>query len=113
MATWFTTTITDWVAGREQLVRGRYGVIETAEGRLVAVHLRPWPKLLSWPEVWPVGDDYHRRGEADRCYLYFNQPRRFSNFLALKYIVSTHGASYASFRAALAALDRMAELKRV
>jgi hypothetical protein len=113
MCHWFTTTITDWDASRELLLRGRYGLIETSGGRLVAVHLRPWPKLLSWPEMWPVADDYHARGEADRCYLYFNQPRRFSNFLALKYIVSTQGAGYASIRAALAALDRLAELKRI
>jgi hypothetical protein len=113
MKRWFATTITDWEAGREQLLRGRYGVIETADGRLVAVHLRPWPKLLSWPEVWPVGDGYHVHGESDRCYLYFNQPRRYPNFLALKYVVSTHCASYASCRAALLALDRLAELKRI
>jgi hypothetical protein len=109
MKRWFNTTVVDWDAGREKLLRGRYGVIDTADGRLVAVHLRPWPKLLSWPEIWPVGDD----GESDRCYLYFNQPRRYSNFLALKYVVSTHGASYASCRAALLALDRLAELKRI
>lgn len=108
----FTTSITDWDAQRDLLARGRYGVIETAHGRLVAVHLRPWPKLLSWPELWPVGRDYHAAGAADRCLLYYNQPRRFSNFLALKYIVSTHGTSYATFRAALTALDQLAELKR-
>ena len=111
MAAWFTTTITDWDAGREELLRRRHGVIETAAGGLVAVHLRRWPKLISWPEIWLTGDDYHARGEADRCFLYYNQPRRFPNFLALKYIVSTRGASYATFRAALAALDRLAELK--
>lgn len=108
----FTTTITDWDAAREELRRRRYGVIETAAGKLVAVHLRPWPKLISWPEIWLTGDDYHARGEADRCFLYYNQPRRFSNYLALKYIVSTRGASYATFRAALMALDRLAEVKR-
>jgi hypothetical protein len=113
VTSWLTTTITDRDADREKLLRGRYGVIETAAGELVAVHLRPWPKLLSWPEVWPVGDDYHARGDSDRCFLYFNQPRRFSNFIALKYIVSTHGASYASFRAALETLDRLAELKGI
>lgn len=107
-----TTTIHDWHADREALVRGRYGVIETTGGRLVAVHLRPWPKLLSWPELWPVRATYHARGPADRCWLYFNQPRRFSNFIALKYVASTRGASYATFRAALVALDQLAELKR-
>lgn len=105
------TTIDDWHAGSEALRRRRYGVIETSGGRLVAVHLRPWPKLLSWPEIWPVGPGYHARGAADRCLLCYNQPRRFGNFLALKYIVSTPSTSYATFRAALVALDELARLK--
>jgi hypothetical protein len=107
---WFTT-VTDWDAERELLSERRYGVIETAGSALAAVHLRPWPKVISLPELWPVGAAYHARGAADRCLLYYNQPRRFSNFLALKYVVSTHGTSYATFRAALAALDKLAELK--
>ncbi len=110
--TWLTTTIDDWHAGRERLLRGRYGVIETAGGQFVAIHLRPWPKLLSWPEIWPAGPAYHARGEADRCLLYYNQPRRCSNFLALKYVVSTPGTTYATVRAASSVLDRLAELKR-
>jgi hypothetical protein len=105
-------TIRDWDAGRDTLVRRRYGVIETAAGQLVAVHLRPWPKLIAWPEIWPAGPEYHARGKPDRCLLYYNQPRQFSNFLALKYVVSTMGTSLATFRAALTALDRLAELKR-
>jgi len=113
MAAWFTQSITDWHTSREKLLRGRYGVVETAHRRLVAVHLRPWPKLISWPEIWPTGPKFHARGKSDRCLLYYNQPRRFSNFLALKYVVSTHGATYATFRAALVALDQLAELKGV
>jgi hypothetical protein len=109
----FTTTIADWEGGQHLLRRGRYGVIESVGGLIVAVHLRPWPKLLSWPEIWPARIDYHARGEADRCLLYYNQPRRYSNFLALNYIVSTHGTTYATFRATLIALDRLAELKGV
>ena len=108
---WISTIVTDWRADRHALLRGRYGVIETAVERLVAVHLRPWPKLVSWPEVWLVGDRYHARGAADRCLLYYNQPRRHGNFLALKYIASTVGTSYATIRAALDALDALAELK--
>jgi hypothetical protein len=108
----FTTTIRNWDAGRDELVRGRYGVIETAGGQLVAVHLRPWPKLLSWPELWPAGPAYHAHGGVDRCLLYYNQPRRFTNFLALKYIVSTAGTSYATARAAIETLDAIAQLKR-
>jgi hypothetical protein len=110
MQNWFTT-VTDWDAERERLRVRRYGVIETAGGELVAIHLRPWPKVISLPELWPVGAAYHARGAADRCLLYYNQPRRFSNFLALKYLVSTHGTSYATCRAALTALDKLAELK--
>jgi len=94
------------------ICRARYGVIETSAGRLVAIHLRWLPKLISWPEIWPVGPNYHSRGRTDCCLLYYNQPRRFPNFLALKYVVSTHGTSFATCRAALAALDEVAELKR-
>ncbi len=111
MRRWFNT-IDDWNAGRDELVRRRYGVVEAVAGRVIAVHLRPWPKLISWPEIWPVASAYHARGPADRCLLYYNQPRRFSNFLALKYMASTPGTSYATARAALLALDRLAELKR-
>jgi hypothetical protein len=107
-----TTTIVDWRAGRDELLRRRYGVIECTAGRLVAVHLRHWPKLASWPEIWPVGPGYHARGPVDRCLLYYNQPRRHSNFLALRYVASTLGTSYATTRAALSALDAVAELKR-
>ena len=88
-------------------------MIETAGGELQAVHLRPWPKLLAAPELLPLGPRYHQRGEADRCLLYYNQPRRMPNFLALKYIVSTLGTSYRTFRAALTALDAIAELKHI
>jgi hypothetical protein len=35
------------------------------------------------------------------------------NFLALKYIVTTFGTSFRTFRAALAALDMIAEIKQI
>ncbi|TWT86831.1 hypothetical protein Mal64_36610 [Pseudobythopirellula maris] len=108
---WFET-IADLDAGTETLRRRRYGVIETEAGALRAVHLRPWPKLLSLREVLPLGDRYHATGEGDRCWLYYNQPRGHSKFLALKYVVTTPDAKYATFRAALKALDRVAEIKR-
>jgi hypothetical protein len=108
---WLPQTIDDWNAGREELIRGRYGVIEAVSGRIVAVHLRPWPKLLSWPEVWLTARDYHARGAADRCLLYYNQPWRHSNYLALRYMESTRNTSYATARAALVGLDALAELK--
>lgn len=108
---WFPESIEDLHRGRDTVRRRRYGVIETAGGRLRAIHLRPWPKLLALPEVVPLGCRYHAVGEPDRCLLYYNQPWRMPNFLALKYVVSTSGASYATVRAALATLDAIAELK--
>ena len=49
-------------------------MIETVGGRLAAIHLRPWPKLVSLPELVPLGPRYHPAGTADRCLLYYNQP---------------------------------------
>jgi hypothetical protein len=109
---WSSETIIDFDAGRERIRTRHYGVIETVGGRLVAVHLRPWPKLIALPEIFPLGAYYHSRGAADSCLLYYNQPWRMPNFLALKYIVSTAGTSYATSRAALKVLDAIAELKR-
>lgn len=110
---WWRETICDFDAGRDRIRQRRYGVIETTGGQLHAIYLRPWPKLVSLPELLPLGPRYHCRGPVDHCLLYYNQPRRMPNFLALKYIVSTHGTSYRTFRAALQILDRIAELKRI
>jgi hypothetical protein len=109
---WICETIDDFDAGCERIQARPYGVVEIAGGSLRAIHLRPWPKLLSLSELWPVRWRYHARGEADRCLLFYNQPRRQPNFLALKYIVSTTGTSYRTFRAALVVLDAIAKLKR-
>jgi len=45
--------------------------------------------------------------------LYYNQPWRMPNYLALRYVVTTTGTSYRTFRAALTALDTIAELKQI
>jgi hypothetical protein len=110
---WLAKSIYDLNADRELLRARSHGVIETVGGELRAIHLRSWPKLVSWTELWPLGPRYHARGDADRCLLYFNQPRRMPNFLALRYVVSTGGTSYRTFRAALTALDAIAEIKQI
>lgn len=104
--------IDDVAAGADAVRRRRYGVIETRCGRLHCILLRPWPKLISWPEVWWVPWRYHVRGEADRCLLYYNQPLRWSNYLTLKYVASTHGTSYRTLREALRVLDAIAATKK-
>jgi hypothetical protein len=109
----FVETIYDFDAGRERARARRYGVIEIVGGSLRAIHLRPWPKLFSWAELWPAVARYHARGAADRCLLFYNQPRRQPSFLALKFVVSTAGTSYRTFRASLVVLDAIAKLKQV
>ncbi|OHB74777.1 MAG: hypothetical protein A2W31_05825 [Planctomycetes bacterium RBG_16_64_10] len=104
-------TVTDLAAGADIVRARRYGIVVVAEGRLVAVWMWPLPKLLAWPEVVPVGRRYHARGPRDRCRLYYNQPWRFPNYLALRYVVSAAGTSLATFRAALSVLDAIAQIK--
>lgn len=106
-------TIGSLEANNERIRTRRYGVVETRKGEFVAVHLRCWPKLVSLPELLPLGTRYHARGEEDRCLLYYNQPRAMPNFLALRYMVSTPRTSYRTFRKALLVLDQIAELKQI
>ncbi|QDT00110.1 hypothetical protein [Adhaeretor mobilis] len=108
----FHTTVENLDSGSDLLRWKRYGVIVARNGTFEAVHLKAWPKLIAWPEIWPVGSRYHVAGTGDACWLYYNQPRRFSNFLAVKYMVSTRGASLATCQTALRMLDQIAEIKR-
>ncbi|TWT99620.1 hypothetical protein Pla108_05630 [Botrimarina colliarenosi] len=103
--------ITDIAAADDALRQRRYGVIETHAGELVSVTLRPWPHLVSLRELWPLGDAWRPAGPPDRCRLYYNQPQGHEDFLALRYVACTAGASYATFRAALRALDEIAAIK--
>lgn len=106
------TLFDPFFAEREALARGRYGVIETRGGRLRAVHLRRWPKIVTVLDAEWGGRRYHEKVEADRCLLYYNQPRRFPNFLALRYVVSGRGCAFATFCRALEVLDDVARVKR-
>jgi hypothetical protein len=106
-------TAEEWLVVLPMIRAMRYGVIETAGGCLQAVHVRLFPKWLALPELLPVGERYHAGGAADRCLLYFNQPRSCPNFLALKYAVSTRATSYATLRAAVATLDAIAAEKKI
>ena len=105
-------TITDLNAGADALRRRRYGVIEVADGRFRHVRLRPVPKIVLAPEILLLGQAYHRFRRGDRILLYYNQPRRSSNYLALKYAVSSRQTSMGTVCRALAVLDEIARLKR-
>ena len=110
MAALFQTVI-DLEAGADILRRRRYGVIEVSGGRLVGIHLRPWPKLVSLVSVlW--GQWYHKHVHSDRIWLYFNQPRSYPNFVALKFAVSARGTTWATAHRALETLDEIARIKQ-
>jgi hypothetical protein len=107
------TTQEEWLAALPTIRAARYAVIETAGGRLQAIHVRLFPKLIALPELWPVTSRYHSHDSADRCLLYYNQPRSCPNYLALKYAISSGGTSYATIRAASSALDAIAAEKKI
>jgi hypothetical protein len=105
--------VTDFAAEADRLRRRGCGVIETAGGRLVRVVLRPFPKIATALGSRLFGRLAHRLRRGTRCRLYFNQSRRFPQFLALRYVVTTRDADYATFRAALTALDEIARLRGI
>ncbi|MBN2022707.1 MAG: hypothetical protein JW809_07915 [Pirellulales bacterium] len=105
-------TVRNLREGSETLRRRRHGVIEARNGQFQRVLLRPWPKLISAPEVLLLGRFYHHRRPGDYCRLYFSQPWRFPNFLAVHYVVSARDTSYQTFRQVVEALDEIARLKR-
>jgi hypothetical protein len=104
-------TITDLATGAETLRRRAYGVIEIVDGRFSQVRLRPFPKIISVPEILLFGHGFHHRTRGDRFWMYYNQPRRFPNFLAIKYVVSTRETSFGSLVRASEVLNYIARLK--
>jgi hypothetical protein len=104
-------TVLDLREQADVLRRRAYGVIIISTGRLHAVHLRPWPKLLAARDVLGPGRPLTRDAGRDTCWLYYNQPCRHRRFLALKYIVSSPHATFQTLRGALVVLDEIARLK--
>lgn len=109
----FFETVTDLGADSNRIRNRRYGVIEVAEARLVGIHLRPWPKLISATEAKWLGGWQHGRRRRDQCLLYYNQPLGHQNFLALKYTVTSFGTSWKTFWRTLVVLDKVAAIKRI
>lgn len=108
----FFQSVSDLVKDQETVRRRAYGVIETAAGQLVRIGFRPWPKTVSIFEIMSFGLRSHYHKNDDRCRLYFNQPLFHRSFLALPYIHTTAGTSYATFRKAINTLDQIAYIKR-
>jgi hypothetical protein len=104
--------VTNLIEGAGVLLRRRHGVIEVADGRFRRILLRPFPKFASGPEVLLLGNWRHRYQRGDRILLYYSQPWRFPNFLALKYALSARDTSMRTLCRALDVLDEIARIKR-
>ena len=107
---WFET-VTNLIEGADRLRRRRYGMIEVADGQFRRVVLRPLPKIVSAPGIHFIGQWRHRHRPGDSIRIFYDQPWRFPNFLALKYAESTAGTSMGTLTRALAVLDEIARLK--
>jgi hypothetical protein len=105
-------TVVDLWEKADILRRRPYGVIEMVDERLAGIHLRPWPRVVSAAEVRWLGGRFHLHRPGNRCLLYYNQPWGFRNFLTLKYVVSSRGATLRTFRGALVILDEIARIKQ-
>jgi hypothetical protein len=96
---------------RAAIRQRRYGVIEMIDGRLHSIRFRRWPKWVTLVDVQWLGPRYHRRVPGDRCLIYYNQPLRFPDFLALTYVLSTRQGTLSTFRGGLTVLDEIARIK--
>lgn len=103
-------TVTDIAAEADVVQRRRFGVIEAVDGQFRRIIFRPWPRWVSIPEVLLLAPLVRRRG-GDRCLLYFDQSWRQPNYLAVKYLLTYRGTSYASVVAARRAVDEVARVK--
>jgi hypothetical protein len=103
--------ITDLAKNAARICARRHGMIEVSAGRLVRVRLRPWIRRASLVEIMLLGRAQHRWQAADRCRLYYTQPRAMPKYLAVTYVVSGRGTSLATFRGALVVLDEIARLR--
>ena len=110
----FFQTISDFGSASDQqtLRRRPYGVIEVIDARLVAIHLKPLPKMISSVEASWAGGWGKKRDQPNRVQLFYNQPIGHRNFLALKYVVSTIETRWRSVAVALSVLDWIAMLKQ-
>jgi hypothetical protein len=109
----FERTLADPLgADRDALRHARYGVIDVRDGRLAAIHVRRLPKIVSALEIEWLGRRRHNHTTGDRCRLYYNQPRRHGNYLALVYVASDCDCTFASFHRAVELLDEVARVKQ-
>ena len=108
-------TVKDVEADCQVLKNRAYGVIEVCDQEFEAIHMRPYPKLVSlaevkWSNLWKK--QLFAKTSKDRVLLYYNQPILHRNFLALKYFVSDYKSTLATIAVSLSVLDYIAMVKR-
>jgi hypothetical protein len=112
MALFERTLVDPFGADRNALRDGRYGVIDVRDGQLSAIHVRRCPKIVSALEIEWLGRRRHDNTPGDRCRLYYNQPRRHGNYLALVYVESDRDCTFSSLRRTAEILDDVAQVKQ-
>jgi hypothetical protein len=58
-----------------------------------------------------LGESWHSWLSGNRLWVYYNQPLGYSNFLAVRYVISSRNCSYATARTAARVLDEIARIK--
>ena len=104
-------SVYDVKAQQETLRRRRYGVIEAANGKLVRIQLRPWPKFASLLEAHWIRAMKSSRHKSDKCRLFYNEPSSHPGFLTLVYVESSLNTSAKTVFATLSVLDQIAYIK--
>jgi len=104
-------SVYDVKAQQETLRRRRYGVIQAANGKLVRIQLRPWPKFASLLEAHWIQAMKSPRHQSDKCRLFYNEPSSNPGFLTLVYIESSLNTSAKTVFKTLSVLDQIAYIK--
>ncbi len=104
-------TVTDLERQQATVRKRRYGVLSVSAGQFEQICFRPFPKLFSIQEFTAIGGWRRRNAAGDRCWLYFNQPRNHSQFIAVKFVIGTPNMSLLTLHAALRTLDRIGQIK--
>lgn len=104
-------SVHDIKADAEKIRNRSYGMIEVVDERFVAIHLRPWPKMISgieakWADGWGK-----QRSTTNKGQVFYSQPMAHTNYLTISYIVSTLQTSMTTLTLAMAVLDYVAYLK--
>ena len=92
----------------DKLRSWRYGEIELADGKLVAIYPRWWPRVGSQWESYR--ESYNRTLQADFCRAYYAFPRRAPGYMSVLYARSGPNTRYKTILSAVSIMDEIAIL---